>query len=107
MNLTELIKEIGEYGPEEWKSPEYRYITGLWCQKTDKWISTSDLVDNQNFFIFGDDGGDKFVESFDNETELLKGVQKYYNGNTGADFETSIYLIVQNGEKKTIQVSLK
>ncbi len=78
----------------------------LWCEKTNKWISIKDLVDNKNFFVYGDDGGDKFVKSFDTAEELTKGVQSYYNGNTGADFETVIYLIVQDGRKKKTSVTL-
>lgn len=78
----------------------------LWCEKTEKWIHTKDLMSNQNFFVCGDDGGDKFVKSFDTAEELAKGVQRYYDGHTGCDFETVIYLIVQDGNQKKTSVTL-
>ena len=78
----------------------------LWCDNTDKWIRAEDLTNNQNFFVYGDDGGDKFVKSFNTAEELAKGVQRYYDGNTGCDFETVIYLIVQNGKKMKTSVTL-
>ena len=78
----------------------------LWCDKTDKWINAIDLDNNQNFFVYGDDGGDKFVKSFNTDEEVAKGVQSYYDGDTGCDFATIIYLIVQYGNEKKTSVAL-
>lgn len=71
-----------------------------------KWIEPNELLAHKNFFAFGDDGGDKFVETFKNEKALLKRVQAYFDGNTGADFETHIYLIVANGVKQKTVIAL-
>ena len=106
MKLEQLIEEIGPFERREWAG-KYANITGLFSQQEDKWISTKDLVDKQNFYVWGDDRGDKFVDSFNNEDELLKSVQKYYDGDTGADFETHIYLIVKNGNKQKKVIELE
>ena len=97
MDLEILNKVFGKYADS---------YACLCDNNTNKWLKTKDLLDYKNYFVFGDDGGDKFVNFFDNTEDLLKGVQKYTDGNTGADFETHIYLIVKDDVKQKIVVAL-
>ena len=79
----------------------------FWDEKTDGWIDSKKLATYKNFIAYGDDGGDTFIIYAIDEAELIKKVRKHLGGDTNCDFDTSIYLIVQNGVKKEIVDYLK
>ena len=71
----------------------------IWSDKDDKWLTKDDDKEVEFGIIYGDDGGDTFLSEFDNEEDFTKGLQNHYNGDTGSDFDTSIYHTIKNGKE--------
>lgn len=103
MKTPEIIEEIGDFNTADNKFG----ISGLCDLKSNDWINSSDLEDKENFIVFADDGGDTFVKYADNSEDLVNKLRAHLDGDTGADFDTSIRLIVQNGQKKTMKDFIK
>lgn len=90
------------------KNIEEKLGTGdFWDEKADAWIDANDLIKNKNFIAFGDDGGDTFIKSANDSTDLINKLKKHLAGDTNCDFTTEIYLIVQDGIKKSVADFIK
>ena len=69
-------------------------------EKESRWIQIEELESQQFFIVYSDDGGDtfvKFAEDEENFQELMQSL--IVDGDTNCDFDTSISLIIRNGEK--------
>ncbi len=53
-----------------------------------------------NFIAYGDDGGDTFIKEAKDKEDLKNKLKKHIDGATGCDFETEVFLIVENGIKR-------
>lgn len=100
MKSAELIEEIGDH--------EVNGGCGsLWSTRDKKWISTSDLVDEKNFIATECPGGDTFVHYAKDAAELAVMAQKAIDGDYNDTGDEQIRLIVQDGQKKTVKVTLQ
>ena len=90
MHIREILENTGEQ---------------IWDNKNHKWLTDNDDKEVEFAIVFGDDGGDTFISEFDNEEEFNKGLQEHYDGDTGCDFDTSIYHVIKNGKEYKPKVS--
>jgi hypothetical protein len=63
MNIKEVIKKCG--GDSQ-----------IWDNKNSKWLTKKDDKEIQYAIIFGDDGGDTFMEEFDSEEKFSEGLNQ-------------------------------
>ena len=71
------------------------------------WINAEILSKYQNFFVYGDSGGDSFVKTPETVEEVRVLTENHAKGITDCGFETRIYLIACNGKQMKIKVSLE
>lgn len=91
MNAQQIIEIIGEREP-------YHNILHQ--------VSPETLSQYQHFLVYGDDGGDLFVKTFNTAEAVRELAEQHANGFTNCDFETHVYLIVCDGKQMKTKVVL-
>ena len=88
------------------KIPRTRVDGKIPSEEKSRWIQLEELLAYKFYIVYGDSRGDGFVKFAKDEEDFAGMLQKHIvEGRTGCGFDTSVWLIVKNGEPYTPKIS--